>query len=230
MGLKGPLRVRLPPPVSLAREWRKRQTHRPQKAAHVSSSLTSRTNFSYARVAQTGRGGSLKKSPCAGSTPAARIPLARVAQSGRGSGLKHRRLRVRISPRAFDVHAGVYANGQRGLIFNQAPEAALRVRVPPPLPAIFTLVVAQTRQSAALCTRTLRVRVPSTDLYQHGALAKPGKARGSLPRKRGFKSRTPCQTQQQWRRTDDYDKYCERKIKRETGVYFRCPRQLRKVR
>lgn len=99
--------------------------------------------FGNARVAQTGRGGSLKKSRVRVRLPP-RASLARVAQAGRGSGLKHRQLRVQISPRASGLHAGAYANGQSGLIFNQAPEAALRVRVPPPLPTIFTLVVAQT--------------------------------------------------------------------------------------
>lgn len=137
------MRVRLPPPVSLKREWRKRQTRRPQKAVHVSSSLTSRTNFPTGARSPNRQRRLSQKESSAGSTPAARIALARVAQLGRGGGLKHRQLRVQISPRASRLHAGVYANGQRGLIFNQAPRVALRVRVPPPLPEIFTLVVAQ---------------------------------------------------------------------------------------
>ena len=60
------------------REWCNRQTHRPQKAALVSSNLTSRTKFKGVRArGPNGRGGSLKKSPGAGSTPAAHIPRAR---------------------------------------------------------------------------------------------------------------------------------------------------------
>src|SRR5947209_3456787 len=45
VGREGPLRVRVPPPASSGGSGATRQTRRPQKAAHVSSNLTSRTSF-----------------------------------------------------------------------------------------------------------------------------------------------------------------------------------------
>jgi hypothetical protein len=89
--------------------------------------------------------------------PSAFTESAGVAQTGRRAVLKKRSLRVRVPPPASrawpnrqrrqaqtlqvessnlsarTLFKGMYANGQRGLTFNQAPRRALRVRVPPSL-------------------------------------------------------------------------------------------------
>jgi hypothetical protein len=88
----------------------------------------------------------------------------------------------------------VYAKGQSGLIFNQAPGAALRVRVPPPPPTIFHVGRSSKQAERRAVTADVAGSSPVGQPSKRGALAKPGKARDSLSRKRGFKSRTPRQT------------------------------------
>ena len=159
----------------------------------MSSNLTSRTNFQRRARGPNGRGGSLKKSLGAGSTPAARIHRARVAQRGRGGGLKPRRLRVRVSPRASRNRGGVCKWTKRPVLQTVA-RAALRVRAPPPLPDAFTLAVAQTGR-APRCDRGgygFDPRRPTFSDIRGVSQVRP-KARDSLSRKRGFESRTPCQ-------------------------------------
>ena len=98
------------------------ETHRPQKAAHVSSNLTSRIeSYRSARVAQTVRGGSLKN--CS--------------------------LRVRISPRAsFTKHPGDECKESSGEFFKLSlVSSSLTVAIE--IVKLSVLAVAQ-RQSAAL--------------------------------------------------------------------------------
>lgn len=84
-----------------------------------------------------------QKESSAGSTPAARIPFARVAQSGRGSGLKHRRLRVRISPRAFKIPRGGVCKRTKRLDFQSSARSGFAGSSPATPARSFTLVVAQ---------------------------------------------------------------------------------------
>ncbi len=200
MGTQGPMGVRVPPPASRAGVVQLADTPFSEGGfCEFESHLPYQTLVTVRARGPNGRGGSLKKSLGAGSTPAARITRARVAQRGRGGGLKPRRLRVRVSPRA--SHAGAYANGQSGLSFKQAPSAALRVRAPPPPPDTLTLAVAQ-RGRAPHCDcggYGFDSRRPTFRLT-HGALAKTAKARDFQSRKRGFESRTPCQLRELWPR------------------------------
>ncbi len=131
------LRVRIPPPVSVRR-----------KSARDPN----------------GRGGSLKKSLGAGSTPAARITRARVAQAGRGGVLKPRRLRVRVSPRA--SHGGVCKWIKRPVLQTGARRGFAGSS--PATPARIFHVGRSSKGRALRCERsTLRVRIPPADLYKH---------------------------------------------------------------
>lgn len=91
---------------------------------------------------------------------------------------------------------GVYANGQSGLSFKQSPTEALRVRAPPPLSDPFALAVAQLAErctvNAVRCG--FESRRPTSHHSTRGVSQARTKARDSLSRKRGFESRTPCQT------------------------------------
>lgn len=139
----------------LAREWCNWQTHRPQKAALVSSNLTSRISFDV---------------------------RARVAQAGRGGGLKPRRLRVRVSPRASARPEGVYANGQSGLSFKQVARRLCGFEPRHPCQNVLALAVAQ---QAERCTVNAEIAGSSPvgrPFTSQGALAKPGRRHATLYR------------------------------------------------
>ena len=123
---------------------------------------------------------------------------ARVAQQGRGGGLKPRRLRVRVSPRASDTVEGVYANGQSGLSFKQAPERLCGFEPRHPCQTFFTLAVAQ-KGRAPRCDRGgygFDSRRPT--LHTRGALAKSGRRHATLYRARaGSNPARPAKLQTQ---------------------------------
>lgn len=181
----------------LAREWCNRQTRRPQKAVLVSSNLTSRIYFRRPRRAWPKRQRRLsqKESRCGFDSRRAHRS-ARVAQAGRGGGLKPRRLRVRVSPRASAFGTeGVYANGQSGLSFKQAAPRLCGFEPRHPCQNAFALAVAQTgRAPHCECGNCgFESRRPTFHITRGVSQART-KARDSLSRRRGFESRTPCQS------------------------------------
>lgn len=168
VGTKGPLRVRLPPPVSRC-----------------------------AGVVQTADTPPSEGGPCEFEShlPYSSFRVgARVAQTVRGGSLKNCSLRVRVSPRACRKFGGVCKWTKR-LDLQSSARAALRVRVPPPLPQDFHFG-RSSKVRALRCERggagSSPAGQPNSETW--GVSQARSKARGSQPRTRGFKSRTPCQT------------------------------------